>query len=151
MVKPALAEVLLILSGALLAPQWADAALGEPFDSLAADQSQMRASAKMTPRTYFEVHEFTLPSTTLVREYVAGGLVFAIAWNGPSMPDLRQTLGRYFAVYSAQAQSKRGGRTHLHVQNSDVIIQAGGHMRAFAGRAYLPALVPAGMATDEIQ
>jgi hypothetical protein len=143
---------LALLLGMLCLAPAAHASLGEPYASIAADQSRMSASLKVTARTGYEVHEMTLPSGTAVREYVTGnGIVFAVAWSGPYLPDLRQTLGKYFADYSAEAQSKRGGHDHLVLNRSDLVIQSNGHMRSFAGRAYLIASVPAGVSVDELR
>jgi hypothetical protein len=138
--------------GALGACGTAQAALGGPYTSIATDQAQLRASIKMTAHSAYEVHELTLPSGTTVREYVAAsGIVFAVAWTGPSLPDLQQTLGMYFADYTSAAQSRRGGRNHLSLKRSDLRIEAGGHMRAFFGRAVLVQAVPAGVSSNELR
>lgn len=137
---------------ALLVPASAQAALGAPFTSIAADQAQLRASIQVTARPAYAVHELSLPSGTAVREFVASsGLVFAIAWNGPSMPDLRQLLGSYFADYTSAAQSRHGGHHHLSLTRSDLSIQSSGHMGAFSGRAVLLQGLPAGASADELR
>ena len=48
----------------------------------------------------------------MVREYVnSSGTVFAIAWEGPWLPDLRQVLGDHFeSIYTAiEGQSSASG------------------------------------------
>jgi len=138
--------------GALAASGAAQAALGGPYASIGADQAQLRASIKVTAHSAYELHELTLPSGTTLREYVAAsGIVFAVAWTGPSLPDLRQTLGMYFADYTSAVQSRRGGRNHLSLKRSDLSIEAGGHMRAFFGRAVLVQAVPAGVSSNELR
>jgi hypothetical protein len=140
------------LAATALFPRAAKAALGAPYASIQADQEESHASLKVTPHTNYEVHELTLPSGTLVREYVTpAGVVFAVAWNGPSKPNLSQLLGPYFADLSTAAQNGRGGHNHLDLTRSDLVIQAGGHMRAFSGRAYLVAAVPAGVSSDDLR
>jgi hypothetical protein len=140
------------LAGTCVAPRAAHAALGAPYASIATDQARLKASIKVTPRSSYEVHELTLASGTSVREYVTnGGAVFAVAWNGPTMPNLRQTLGDYFANYTAAASAAHGGHNHLTVRQDGLVIQAGGHMRAFTGRAYLPQFIPAGVSIDELR
>lgn len=142
----------LALVAAALFPASAEAALGAPYASIDTDQTVLRASLKVTPHGNYQVHELTLPSGTLVREYVTtSGVVFAVAWNGPSKPNLSQLLGPYFADLSAAAQTSRVGHNHLDLTRSDLVIQAGGHMRAFSGRAYLVAAVPAGVSSDELR
>jgi hypothetical protein len=140
----------IVLSGAMLVvgfgPGVASATLGEPEASVTADVAQLKGSIKMTDRTSYRVHEIQLTSGTLVREFAGpDGKVFAIAWKGPAMPDLRQMLGQYFDSYATAAKANRMGRTHLQIQHSDLVVQAGGHMRAFSGRAYLPQAVPSGV------
>ncbi len=136
----------------LVCPPDANAALGAPYASVAADQAKMKASVRVTPGAAYEVHALTLPSGTVVREYVSNsGQVFAVAWDGPFKPDLRQTLGEYFPEYSRAAASKFGGHNHLFVSTPELVIQSTGHMRAFSGRAYLVQAVPAGASTDELR
>ena len=136
---------------ALLA-QPAFAALGEPEASAADDARQLKASIKATGRATYRVHEIQLPSGTVVREFATvGGTVFAIAWSGPAMPDLRQTLGRYFDGYVAAARAQPGSRHHFQIRQSALVVQSSGRMRAFSGRAYLPQAVPAGTSLDEIR
>jgi hypothetical protein len=142
----------LIGGGALLVPAMSQAALGAPFASIATDQARLRASIQVSARPSYEVHELTLPSGTAVREFVSStGTVFAIAWNGPSLPDLRQLLGAYFADYTGAAQSPHGGRHHLNLSRSDLSIQSSGHMGAFTGRAVLLQALPAGISSNELR
>lgn len=139
------------IMSALLAPP-ACAALGEPESSISGDHEHLQGSIKSTVRTNYRVHEMQLPSGTVLREFAAvGGIVFAVAWHGPAIPDLRQALGRYFDVYVAAAQATHGGRRHLQIEQSEFVMQSSGRMRAFAGRAYLPQRVPAGTSLDEIR
>ena len=134
------------LLAAMLGPDIAAAALGEPEASVDTDVAQLEASIKMNSSAGYRVHELTLPSGTRLREFVgADGKVFAVAWNGPTVPNLRQALGRYFDAYVTGARNKHGGHGPLQVSQSDLVVQSGGHMRAFAGRAYLPQSLPSGV------
>jgi hypothetical protein len=128
------------------------AALGGDPASITADQAHLKASLSVTPHPLYSVHELISSTGTTVREYAApDGAVFAIAWNGPAMPDLRQTLGAYFADYIAAARANQGGHHHLAATSADLVVQSAGHMRAFAGRAYLAGAVPAGVSIDELR
>lgn len=139
------------LGVALLLPCLASATLGEPEASVQTDAAQFKGSIKVTNRTSYQVHEIQLPSGTALREYVSPtGNVFAVAWNGPHMPNLRQTLGQYFDPYVTAAQAKRTGHNHVQVELSNLVVQISGHMRAFAGRAYLPQAVPAGVSIGDL-
>jgi hypothetical protein len=135
-----------------LLPQIARAALGGPEASIAEEAQQLKVSVKSTPRTNYRLHELQMSSGTVLREFAdTGGTVFAVAWSGPTIPNLRQALGQYFAAYVSAAQGKRaGGHTHLEIRQTDWVMQSNGHMRSFQGRAYLPQALPAGVTLDEI-
>jgi hypothetical protein len=93
----------------------------------------------------------TLASGTVVREFAGlDGKVFAVAWHGPHVPDLRQTLGKYFDTMQS-APRAHADRNHLHIQQGDLVVQAGGHMRAFSGRAYLASAVPTGVNLGDVR
>jgi hypothetical protein len=135
-----------MLAGLFLAPLIpcvASAALGEPEASVQSDSVGLRGSIKVTEHAGYRLHEIQSPSGTLVREYVgAGGMVFAVAWNGPTVPNLRQTLGRYFDAYVEAAKANRLGHHQLQIRGNDLVLTARGHMRDFSGVAYLPSAVP---------
>lgn len=145
----------LVAAGALLSvallPQTARASLGGPESAVAADAQELKASIKSTDLTNYRVHELQMTSGTVLREFaVPGGAVFAVAWSGPTIPNLRQALGQYFAAYVSAAQGKRLGRTHMEIRQTGWVMQSSGHMRVFRGRAYLPQSLPAGTSLDEI-
>lgn len=130
----------------------ARAELGGNAASIEADRAHMLASVRQTPSQNYTVHEITTPSGTVVREYLApSGQVFAVAWNGPMMPDLKQLFGANFARFQAAAQSRGMRRGPFMLSAPDLVIHSGGHMRSFYGRAYLPQLVPANVSVDEIR
>jgi Protein of unknown function (DUF2844) len=137
---------------AALSPCIAEAGLGQPESAVQADAVQLKGSIKATEHAGYRVQEIQLPSGTLVREFVGSdGNVFAVAWNGPTVPNLRQTLGQYFDNFVAAAQAKHGDHHHLQIQQSDLVVQTVGHMRAFSGRAYLPQAVPAGVSIGDLR
>lgn len=126
------------------------AVLGGDEASIAADQVRMKGARSLTRSQNYTLHEIQLPSGTRVREYVSAGRVFAVVWQGPFLPDLQQLLGAHFADFGAAAQSKHTRRGPVSLQQPGLVIESGGHMRAFFGRAYLPLMMPAGMRVDEI-
>ena len=101
----------------------------------------------------FTVQESVMDSGTIVREYVApSGIVFAVVWQGPSMPDLRRLLGdTYFAQYQQAADVSRTGRGSLIVNRPALMVQSVGHLRAFSGKAFVPKLLPRGVTVDQIR
>ena len=141
-----------VLSAALI-PQIACATLGQPEITVQTDVALAHAAIKsMQDRTGYRVHEIQLPSGTVMREFVAAnGNVFAVAWRGPTRPDLRQALGQYFDAYVSAPRSKLTDRRHVQIQQGDLVVQGGGHMRALTGRAYLLSAIPSGVNIGELQ
>ena len=137
----------------------ASAALGGNVSSIDADQAQMKGSVELKQSAAFTVHQISVhqikaPSGTVVREYVSSaGTVFAVAWNGPFLPDLQQLLGNYFDQYSAGVKADKAsyvGRRPLNLQLSGLVVQMTGHVRDYHGRAYLPNQVPAGAKVEDL-
>jgi hypothetical protein len=137
----------------LAAPVTAPAALGGDAASVQADQKQLRGTLRFAVRggERFVVHELQAPSGTVVRQYAApNGIVFGVAWQGPSMPDLRKVLGGYFQQYVEAAKSRRG-RAPLLIQQPGLVMRSGGHMRAFHGQAYDPRILPEGVGPEDMR
>ncbi|MGA7749436.1 MAG: DUF2844 domain-containing protein [Gallionella sp.] len=135
----------------------AHASLGGDSASIEADRLHMnvKLAARQTASSTgsYTVNETTLPSGTLVRQYVSrAGVVFAVTWSGPFIPDLRQLLGPHFdTMVAQQAKLSNAGHRHFSLHESGLVIESGGHPRSFAGRAYLPGALPAGVTVQEIQ
>jgi hypothetical protein len=130
------------------------AALGGDVSSVEADRVQMKATVKTTQAGAYSLQEIQVPGGTVIKEYVSpAGRIFAVAWHGPFFPDMQQILGAYFQQYSTalQAQPKHYGRRPLNIQQPGLVVQAGGHMRAYWGRAYVPEMLPQGVNPDEIK
>jgi hypothetical protein len=139
-----------IIAAAL--PRVAFATLGEAEITVQTDVARSLASLKSSQeRQGYRVHEIQLPSGTVLREFVGtDGKVFAVAWQGPTRPDLRQALGQYFDAYVSAPRGKFADRRHVQVQQGDLIVQAGGHMGALSGRAYLASAVPSGVSLGDL-
>jgi hypothetical protein len=152
--KPARARAWLA-GAALVGTLWscvASATLGEAESSIAAEPQLAKASIKETMRGSYRVHEIQQPSGTVIREYAGlDGKVFAVTWHGPFSPNLRQTLGSYFDQYAAAAPAGRQDRNHVQVRESNLVVQVGGHMRAYSGRAYLPQALPSGVTPGDLE
>ncbi len=131
----------------LLAPSVpAHAALGHAYASVETDRAALGATITSTSAGAYTLHELALPNHGVVREFTrADGVVFAVAWQGPGRPDLRQLLGEHFD--RVQADNARVGRRLRHplaVNRSDLVVTTGGHPGAFWGAAVIPQLQPAG-------
>lgn len=144
-----LAAALLACGAALLSPG-AHAALGQAASSALADgtpalqQHQLRAAGatQVTDTTVTDASGVTIHEFSGV-----DGVVFAIAWAGPTIPDLQQLLGSYFPGYRdwLKAHPAPSYRAALRVRTPQMVAHASGHMRAYSGSAYVPSLVPAGV------
>jgi hypothetical protein len=141
----------LVVAAIFTAPAQTQAALGDHVASVEADRSRMQAAAAVRNAPLYTVHELTTPYNTLIREYVAADVVFAVTWQGPYQPDLAQLLGSYVDTYKTAPRSPSSSRTRSSVEQANLIVHITGHMRAFSGIAYDPQLLPAGVSVDEIQ
>jgi len=142
----------LLLALTLSSP--AMAALGSSAGSVDTDRQQMHASAlRSTSGGTYTVHEYTLDSGTVVREYAqSSGMVFAVSWEGPVMPNLQQLLGsEHFTTFTAAARSRGRSGGPMVLQQSGLVVRSTGHMRAFAGQAYLPGQLPQGVSIEDIR
>lgn len=112
----------------------------------------LAATSSMATAVY-TVSQSTLDSGTIVREYTdAAGKVFAVSWNGPTLPDLRTLLGdKFTALTDAAGKRTQAGHSQLALNQSDVVIVSNGHMRSFAGHAFIPSALPAGFDTTTIE
>lgn len=125
------------------------AVLGGDAASVASDQQTWTATDTQSTVAVATLHSQLLPNGVTVRQYLdSSGRVFAVAWSGPVLPDFARLLGAYYPSYSdAIRQQARG----VHVQSATLVIESGGMMRAFVGRAYLPNRLPAGFTAQDIQ
>ena len=125
------------------------AALGGDLASVQSDAQAFGASSTSAATAGATVYTQTLPAGLMLRQYIsATGLVFAVAWQGPVQPDFERLLGTYFQTYAlAQRQQRRG----VNVQTAAVVIESGGMMRSFNGRAFLPSALPAGLLAQDIR
>jgi hypothetical protein len=138
-----------VLGGAPMTPPDGATVSNAVTHAAASAVGSASASSSYTVRTT------TLAVGTVVNEYVGpDGVVFGIAWQGPRIPDLPTLLGSYFPQYVQGIQNQRangGGRGPVSVAGSALVVRSGGHMGAFAGQAYLPQSLPAGVSPSDIQ
>jgi hypothetical protein len=132
----------------------AQAALGGDAASVASDAASLLGVTRATPLQQYDIEEITSGNGMRLREYInRGGIVFAVAWSGPAMPDLQKLLGASYKAYTAAlaSESRSGLKRPLRIATSDLVVESDGHMRAFSGRAYLPALIPAGTSATDLR
>jgi uncharacterized protein DUF2844 len=141
-----------LLAALLLLPLPALATLGGDASTPQADQLHMKAALRVSQRARYAVHEIALPYGTTAREYVSPqGVVFAVAWEGPVKPDLRQLLGAYYELYVQAPPNTRGAHNAAVIVLPELVVHSMGHLRAFSGRAYLRSQMPDGVSVGELK
>ena len=139
----------------LLISEVARAQLGEKVEAIDKLAKKL-GSARQAVRTQlnFTVHEVVNPGLTL-REYTdKDGVIFAVAWDGLSQPDLAPILGSYFEDFSqniSQSPKPFGRKSQSEVQGEKVTVVKWGHMRSAHGKAFVAAKLPEGVKAEDIQ
>jgi hypothetical protein len=156
MMKISMRRALCAAAGiALLTPVMpASAGLGGNATSVEVDRVQLRGQMKVSTGAGFTVHEMTLPTRTLLREYLSpAGKIFAVAWHGPATPDLEQILGSYYTTFRTAVNAAPRGRDHRHlaVSQPDLVVQSSGQMRLRHGLVYVPSLLPQGVSLGDLR
>lgn len=135
------------------------AALGKapsmlPASASAAPAARLLAATPITPSSLYTLHEVQLETGTTVREFATpAGLVFAISWRGPVLPDLSALLGDYFNAFKRETeQARMTGRrgSPVNMESDGLVVRSNGRMRNFFGHAYAPNLVPAGVNIKDV-
>ena len=142
---PRLARIALLPLILMTRPPEASAALGGTVTSVDADRVHVQGALMRIVQTGpVAMHELRSSS----------GTVFAVAWDGPWIPDLRQVLGDHFDHYQAAMRARqqaRRARGVVAIDDAGLVVQMGGHPRAFTGRAYLTGQLPAGVQLGTIR
>ena len=146
----------LLAALAAMLPVRAFAELGGDLTSVARDRAKMKAAITVKPMQGYTIHEMRSGSGSTVREFATPeGKIFAVAWQGPFQPDYRQLLGPYFdqlqQATKEAAQQRRARRAPVMIETPGFVFQSLGHVRALAGRAYLPQMLPSGVSVEEIK
>ena len=136
------------LAAGLLACVAAQAHLGGPESSVQADTVKWQAPVSVVRNARFVTYTQTSGEGVAVRQYVSpAGVVFAVAWEGPVLPDLDGLLAAYAPVYRDALQQRRRS---VRIDTPRLYLESGGMMRAYVGRALVPALMPAGVTVADI-
>jgi len=125
----------------LAAPSWA--VLGQPVQSVHSDQIRLHGQLRSVSRQGYSVQQITAADGTVIKEYVSpAGVVFGVSWQGMAMPNLSKLLGSYFPQFQQASRTAVRKRRALVLNTDQLVVESGGHMRAFRGRAYAPSLLP---------
>jgi hypothetical protein len=153
------AAVACLASALAVAATSAWAALGDtaPARSAANLTSGANATQYLLDGGAVRVTQSLAEGGTRLREYAdtATGKVFAYTWQGPSAPNLYTLLGHYADDYQSGAVALHvSGRDGLHaarVATPNLIVESGGLMRSYIGRAWLPGALPTGVSEGDLQ
>ena len=114
-------------SGGLLTAAFtpAHAALGQPAASVTADQMRMKAQLRQVAGAGYTVDQITTPTGTVVKEFISpAGIVFAVSWFGPTLPNLAQLLGTaYFQTLTAAEKSHSFGHNHVQLRTPHLVVR----------------------------
>ena len=138
---------LLVCAGTI--PAWA--ALGETHDSIQRDMQRLKGTRATREMPGYSVEEITRGDGAVLREFVSPqGQIFGVAWQGMTMPNLTHILGPSADAFEKATQgSHHRGPLSVHV--GQLVVETGGHMRAFRVRAIRQDLLPAGVSEDVVQ
>ncbi len=138
-VKPAAA--LFLISSVL--PTHALASLGDSVTSIRVDQPPSRSKLHSTDRGTYKIVQTDRDDGTIIKEYFNGaGVVFGVTWQARNVPNLEHLLGAYFSEFQRAIQARGHRAGPLMIRTKNLVVESGGHMRAFRGRAYVPSLLP---------
>ena len=132
-------------------PAWA--VLGQSVASVRSDQEHLKGQLRSTALEGYSVQQINSADGTVIKEFVSpSGMVFGISWEGPTMPDLAPLLGTtYFAQFQQSPRSAVRRRGPITVRTDQLVVESGGHMRDFHGRAYVTSLLPGNLSAEVIK
>lgn len=147
--------------GALLISMEAAAGLGDaptPAPVAAAQNGGAKAKGVQPPAATslgsYTINEIPAAGGGTIKEYVSTqGVVFAVTWRTPMMPNLQRLLGASFPAFeqAAIASRSQGRRGPLNIERADLVLQSSGQLGDFRGRAFVPGLMPPDVASEIIQ
>ena len=137
-----------LVLGLLLLPCISQAELGGNLASIHSEQKEFNSQLSNTQQGEVGVYTQTLSSGIVLQEYLSvSGVVFAVAWSGPSLPNLQVLLGGYFKDYLVAIKESRRS---IYLNTENIVIQSSGMMGAFQGFAFLPKHAPKGFTPSSL-
>jgi hypothetical protein len=151
MARPARAAVAMTVVACLLCGGIAHAELGGDLASVHRDREAWGGALQTRRASRYVVYEVATPALTVAQYVSPAGKVFAVRWQGRAAPDLKRLLGAHYAVYMSALATRRGSHHVLELALPNLVVQATRYLRYGSGRAYVPALLPQGLAPEEVR
>jgi hypothetical protein len=133
----------------------AHASLGGDLASVLADAAEWHGAVQDSPLQQYDVEEILTDNGLRVREFLdRKGIVFAVAWSGPTVPDLERLLGPpRFVTYTTAlaARTRLGLQRSVRVATPELVVESTTQLRNCTGRAYLPAMIPGAVVTADLR
>ncbi len=145
------------LSSTLVLLAWlscAHASLGDEAASIISDAAQLNGVVQPEAGSALNPVVISVDNGISVHEYVdASGRVFAVAWSGPAVPDLRILLGTYYPAYTSGLASlvNPGRQRAVQVIAANLVVRTAGHLRAYSGLAYLKDRLPSSTTLESLR
>ncbi|HXW55011.1 MAG TPA: DUF2844 domain-containing protein [Candidatus Cybelea sp.] len=126
------------------------ATLGKPEGEIAKVASGLKLKKVETQSSHGYSVAILSSHDLTVKEYInpKTKLVFGVTWNGTRMPDPQLLLG--FDPATLQGKAAYRPLHHSIVKTSTVLLEMGGRMGLYAGRAIRTDLLPAGVKPLEV-
>ena len=143
----------LLIQLVAVTPVWA--ALGQSVASVERDRAAMGGQGQSRPSKGYSIETITVAGMT-IKEYVSSdGIVFAVAWRGIGAPDLPLLFGSYMDEYREGLMALKNRKPRIRkpmvLKTAHLVVERAGHARSMWGRAFIPALLPATIAPEDIQ
>ncbi|MCE7528026.1 DUF2844 domain-containing protein [Polynucleobacter sp. IMCC 30228] len=133
----------------LVLPMVSQAELGGNLASINLEQKTFGSTLTSSPQTGYTIYSQNINPGLVIKEYLTNnGNVFAVTWKGPNLPNFQVVLGSYYSNYLTALQNNPRA---IFFQDDNIVIESGGVMGGYVGRAYLPKQFPAGMTSANIQ
>ena len=137
-----------------LSPPFAWAVLGQATTTYPSNAASVFSAPMFAANNLYTMTAVTIDSGIVIKEFTRpDGLVFAVSWRGPVLPDLSSLLGTYFPVFmqaneEAWATGRRG--SPVSVAKDGLVVQASGRRPHFFGYAYVTHLTPSGVNIKDV-
>ena len=126
---------------ALAAAPPALASLGDEVASVERDRAVLNGVTQVSAGDGYEVHEIAHASGS-VRQYVAGGRVFAVTWEGSAVPDLALLLGDYHPRYASLIVPQPGNHHVVSVAANGLSVHTQTILRSHRGQVVATSIAP---------